>query len=385
MSGTHAALSPSGAHRWMACPGSVVLEAEFPEESSSYADEGTLAHEVAAAMLLGTDVPLTADLEMIEEVTKYVDQVKAIVAATNGTLMVEVKVDASAFIPGSWGTSDVIIVAGDELITIDLKYGRGVRVDAEGNPQTRIYNVGAYAMLNDLVGPFTRFRSMIIQPRLDHVSEEVLTLEELMDFVAEARAAAIATDTAIRAAEDQLLGDAYLNPGAKQCRWCKAKASCPALRNVVATETACDFDDLTQADLPDVSREDLSRAMLKIELIEDWCKAVRAATERALLSGETVEGWKLVEGRRGARAWTDAAAVEAVMKKQFRLKDELVYDYTLISPTTAEKRFKDNPRRWSALQELIVQKQGGPSVAPESDKRPALRLAGGAEDYEALA
>jgi len=379
----HALLSPSGAHRWMSCPGSVVLEKDMPDNSSKYSEEGTLAHEVANALLIGEAPPLDCSLEMYEEVGKYVALVQDLVRATDGVLMVEVRVDMSEYVPGCWGTSDAIIVAGDELIVIDLKYGKGVRVDAEGNEQLRLYALGAYAELNDTVGPFTRVRSIVHQPRLDHVSEESLQASELLEFAGLAKVAAVRTEEAIRCSTVDLIDVAYLTPG-DACMWCKAKASCPALRATVAATTGAEFFDIEQEALPEVTPTLLSLAMAKVDLIEDWCKAVRAAVERALFSGEDVEGWKLVDGRLGARAWADPSVVEVTMRKQFRMKEDVVYEKKLISPTEAEKRMKDKPKQWATLQELIVRAPGKPSVAPVGDKRPALKVAGGAEDFEVI-
>lgn len=378
---SHALLSPSSAHRWMACPGSVLLSKDIPNTSSSYAEEGNLAHEVASAILL--EQATTCEDGMLEHVSKYVELVRGIVRDRNGTLLVEQRVDMSKVVPGCWGTSDAIIVCDDELIVIDLKYGMGVRVDAEGNEQLRLYGLGAYLALNDLVGPFKTIRTMICQPRLDHVSEEVLTADQLTAFSIEASLAAEAVQEAMGFDDGpaELFAGEHLTPSEDACRWCPAKATCPALRAEVQRATGADFYDVEQDELPAVSESDLSSAMKKVGLIEDWCKAVRAAVETALFEGKEVDGFKLVEGRKGARQWADADAVEQLMKKQFRLPDDKVYDFKLISPTTAEKLFKDSPRRWTQLQEMVTQVQGKPSVAPVSDKRPAYRPPGGADDY----
>jgi hypothetical protein len=123
--------------------------------------------------------------------------------------------------------------------------------------------------------------------------------------------------------------------------------------------------------------QSLGNAMKQLDFVENWVKQVRAETERRLLAGDEVPGFKLVEGRQGNRTWADPEVAEAAMK-QMRLNKEAMYDFKLISPTTAEKRAKAEsigPRQWVKLQELIVRKPGKPSVAPASDKRPALTLA----------
>ena len=157
--------------------------------------------------------------------------------------------------------------------------------------------------------------------------------------------------------------------GTKQCRFCNKKATCRAL-TAVAMETF-------EAVQPDnVATDELAEAMAKADLIELWLKAVRAEVERRLLDGRKVPGFKLVQGRRGARAWSDKTEAEALLKSM-RLKVEEMYDLTLISPTNAEKLTKESvigPKQWVKVQSLITQPEGKPSVAPESDKRPAIVL-----------
>jgi hypothetical protein len=189
----------------------------------------------------------------------------------------------------------------------------------------------------------------------------------------------------------------HLHPG-DHCRttFCDARATCPKLAEFVAqtvsgtevdVSTAGDFDDLTNPENMkyEVDADDkvmwLSVAMSRTDIIEDWCKQVRAETERRLLAGTPVPGFKLVQGKRGARAWGDATAVEETFKSM-RLKQEEMYDFKLISPTTAEKLLKESPKRWNRVLPLITQSEGKPSVAPESDKRPALVITPTENDFD---
>lgn len=410
----HATLSASGAPSWMRCYGKLAMEKPYPSTSSKFADEGTAAHEVAQMCLeQGQDASafagriievargegvhrsvrkFTVDEEMVENVQKYVD----IVRGLGGELMVEQRVDFSDWIgvPDSFGTSDAVVVWAEqrEIAVVDLKYGRGVPVYAEDNEQAMLYALGTLSMLDLVydVGADWAVRLMIVQPRIGNTSEHVLTVADLKEFALKAK---IAARHAIHQYEGQ--AEPKLTPGEKQCKFCRAKATCPALAAEVMSTTSSpeaaptDFDDLTVASKADIacSGEDwLGTAMGKIDLIEQWCKAVRAEVERRLCAGEPVEGYKLVRGRKGARAWINADQAEEAMKAM-RLKADLLYDRTLISPTTAEKLYKAGdigPRQWPKVQELFHQKEGGPSVAPESDKRPALSRDVTADDFDIL-
>lgn len=400
---THARLSPSGADRWMTCPGSVVLAEHYHEdESSEFAAEGTAAHELAAmALTEGNDAVaylgrvieadgfrFTVDNDMAEAVQQYLDYVRSI----GGDLFVEQRLSIE-HITGeedAHGTSDAVILDGDELVIADLKFGRGVKVEAKDNRQLQIYALAALAEY-EFVYDFTNVRLAIHQPRLSHVSEWVISVDDLRAFGERATSAAkdvgIASEfrdnwLASTASGYQVTSPGYLTPSESACRWCPAKADCPALRDHVLTTVADYFVDVSEPIAPQINTERefdntlLGNLLNAVPLIEDFCKAIRAKAESELFAGRDVPGYKLVEGRRGARTWGDATEVETTMKSM-RLKVEEMYDLKLISPTTAEKLHKSGkigPRQWPKLQELITQPEGKPSVAPANDKRPALVL-----------
>jgi hypothetical protein len=388
----HAKLSPSGASRWSRCPASVQRSEGIADSGSKYADEGTAAHFLASHCLengtephdhLGLTIGLfvhpesdsefqkfiedaspdvmeqcdlrteyEVDDEMADEVKKYTDLVRDLVKSTNGTLFVEQRlpIDHITGEEGATGTSDTVIVTPSELIVIDLKYGAGEPVDAQDNEQLIMYGLGA----------------LISQPRKQYVGEAVYTMAETegwSKFLTE------------RASRTQLPNPVAI-PGKKQCRWCRAAGQCKEQDDWVQAQVGVQFEDLTKEVVADVANNDaltLGEKMKAVEMVEDWCKQVRAAVERNLLSGVEVEGFKLVEGKRGARQWNNADEVEGVLKSM-RLKVEEMYDMKLISPTTAEKVLKETPKRWQRLQAYIVQREGQPSVAPVTDKRPAIEI-----------
>jgi hypothetical protein len=369
----HALLGASKAHRWMACPGSIALEHDLPDTTSPHAEEGTRAHELAAAVLLQQTIAEgDYSSEMAEHVETYVDYVRR--EAEGHQLLIEQRVDYSDVIgvPNSFGTSDAVILAGDTIVICDLKYGMGVRVDATENEQLMLYALGALETFG-LLGEFTKAKLVIVQPRLNHISEWVVSVEDLALFGERATRRA-AEAVAIMERGGALIEE--LRPGEKQCKFCKAKATCPALLQHVQDAVGADFDDLDEDDIKTspmgMGPNRIGIALAAVPLIEDWCKAVRAKAESELLAGRPVSGFKLVQGRNGARKWANEQEAEATLKKM-KLKVEEMYDLSLITPPKAEKLAKAGvigPRQWPSLQGMIVQKPGPPSVAPISDKRP---------------
>ena len=420
----HSIFSPSKAHRYLRCPGSIALEETQPDTTSIYAQEGTAAHELAEMLLTGQiknaeemldrfikwteggeEVAIPVGEEMCEYVTAYCDKVlerveefKMLPNVTDVVLHVEQRIDLSDVIglPEQSGTADIVIEIQFDDNTVmlsveDLKYGRGVEVSAVENEQLATYACGVMADYEFVGTPIRKVITVIHQIRKHHFSEYEYSYEDLCKFRTDLRLqAANAQHQRHRLAQGTPYKELLLTPGEKQCRFCKAKNICPAARDEVAkavfnaTEPVTDdefaeFDEtLPQETLAKEGGEGLvppndwlAACMTKIDFIEEWCRAIRAATNAAILDGENVPGYKLVQGRMGNRQWSDVEEVEDMLKSM-RLKQDEMYSMKIISPTQAEKVLKGSPRRWKKLEDLIIRKEGKPAVVPESDKRPAL-------------
>lgn len=418
MTSAHSTWSASGFEQRMLCPGSHVLQQGKPRRSSQYASEGTAAHQVLtwalqesrpAAAYIGRVIEadgftFTVDEDMAGHVQVCIDYVTD-AAGDEGVIFADIRVNYSQYLDTpeleAWGTADVIIARGDELIVVDFKYGMGVEVSAERNPQMSLYALGALQAYQGLVADFERVRMVISQPRIKKAASEFdISVEELETWGrSTARSAVNTCRNAMAVDRTQVTSEVswdqvYLRPGEKQCKFCSAKAECPALRAEVAgtvNMTVASPDEFADDDVCKVSSGSdeawLAACLSKVDLIEDWCKAIRAETERRLLAGESVPGYKLVPGKKGARQWVDAKVAEETLKSM-RVKLEDMYDLKLISPTTADKLAKAGtigPRQWPRVQALFVQSQGKPHVAPVDDPRPALEIKPVVDDFESLA
>ena len=452
----HAFFAPSGAPAAMLCNVKPWREKEFPDVGNDASDEGTAAHFLLEQCLteqkeakayqglrikvengnaeFHTSGAYPVGLDMIHEIQKTLD---VIYSLADGATVYPEQVLSIEFITGeegATGTSDTVIIKGDTAIIADLKYGRGVQVFAEGNEQLLIYGASAVADF-DALGEIEHVELHILQPRLNHFDVWKLTVAEMHERIEVIR----------QTAKRILAGPEGLTavPGDKQCKFCKASATCPERTDFtleLITEAFVDLDKgFVKVEMPQAEKllaqsfgvkpaamtyheqtesghdglpcdahftvkkpsirpsleaateavataddERLATLMDAADMIEGFAKAVRAEVERRLLTGKFTDArYKLVEGRQGARSWTSAAEAEAALKAM-RLKVDQMYDFKLISPTTAEKVLKEaNPRKWTKLQPLIGRSDGKPSVAPASDKRPALNLAI-AEQFEEL-
>lgn len=486
--GAHALLSPSGMPAAIRCLAKPHRERGLPDQSSSFADEGTAAHFLMEQCLLQNvdakhfqglriqvkdgvtefhqDGDYPVGLDMIGPMQKALDYVRAV--ADGATIYTEQKLSIAHITGEYWhkvtgavcfkndagqcidfdtgqlygeddvepatGTTDVWIIKGRVAHSLDLKWGMGVQVFAKDNEQQEMYTDAGLQEF-DFLGEVEEIHLHILQPRLQHFDEHVMSRAELGARIELIRQAS----KEIAFTSGEMLP---ATPGEKQCKFCKRAATCDERTDHTMELIVGEFLDLdkgfVKVEMPQAEKllaqsfgvkpaaitfhegadaedfgdgtfhftvkkpsirpsleaateavataddERLATLMDAADMIEGFAKAVRAEVERRLLAGKFTDArYKLVEGRQGARSWTNEEEAEAALKAM-RLKVDQMYDFKLISPTTAEKVLKEaNPRKWNKLQPLIGRSDGKPSVAPASDKRPALSMAI-AEQFEEL-
>ena len=356
----HAKLGASNAHRWLNCPGSVSAEEGIPNTSSPFAEEGTMAHELAeTCFLVGTEaLDNFADQEMAEFVRVYVDHVNWLSEGADH-VEIEARVSYQQWVSGGFGTTDAVILKGETLHICDLKYGMGVRVDAEENPQAMLYALGAYYEF-DMLSDIKHVVIHIIQPRLDHISQWEISVPDLLRWA----------EWVKQRAEEALEADAPRVPGEKQCRFCRAKASCAALQKMTQDVIMADFDDLDNAPKANTLTDaQMRRALEAKPLIEGWLGAVEGLVKDRLTNGEGFPGYKLVEGKSN-RQWSNVEEAEQVLGDL--IGPEASHTRKIISPAQAEKVL--GKKRVGEIADLIVKPTGAPTLAPESDKRPPINI-----------
>lgn len=416
MSKGHALFAPSAAHRWMECPGSFAYpnNTADSEESNKYADDGTASHTWAAMCLKsGQDAAFFIDTEhtingktyyMDEEragfIQVYLDAVRQL--ALGHLLFVEHWVDTSEWLgEDQGGTIDAAIIEPGIVTVVDLKYGMGERVDAwytkDGkklpNHQLAIYAAGLIRDAELLGNEIQMVRLMIVQPRLGHISSRAFDpADDIMPLLDRAEIAAHKAGRALIMPPADAFAGGYMYPGEKTCRWCCAKAECPALAKYVSDAVRADFDTISAEtlELSTVDTDTLSKHMIAVPLVEDWCAAVRHATHEAVGNGQQIIGsdglpMKFVEGKLGNRAWTDEKAAEAALAGQ--LPPEKMYKpQEIITAPQAAKIFDKGKTKqlWKdAFEPLTKRSPGKPVLALGSDERPPYSGQASAEEFDA--
>lgn len=385
----HALLAASAANRWLNCTPSAKLEdAEGPRESSIYAEEGTLAHELGE-LYIRHDVLETVDdqvfsdrfdeimnnqlfsEEMLDVVPIYVDycteQFNAAKANDAQSIMdVEQKLDLTEYVPESFGTADCVVIGGNLIEVIDYKHGKGVPVYAEWNKQLMLYGLGAlrkYDMLFDI----EEVRLTIVQPRINNISSWQISVKELIDW---------AETELAPAAKLAFAGDGELKAG-EWCKFCAVKNRCKALYQKNMELAKYDFQ--KPALLND---EEIADILKKTPVLIEWANSIQEyAQDKAINQGKVWPGFKLVEGI-SRRKWLDEDAVaEAIFTKIPEASEDQVYDMKLKTITQIEKIFGKKTVA-EQLSDVIVKPQGKPTLVPVSDKRPALGTEEAINDFK---
>ena len=379
MPSAHAKLSPSAADRWMQCPGSIALCESLGLTSSPpsrFSAEGTFAHSIRAKCLETKCDPrefigvtetvdgfeFTCDGAMADHLRPGIDSLRHI----GGDLHVEVKLDLDKWIPGGFGTSDAVVITGNTLIVDDLKFGSGVPVSAKDNRQLMIYALGALAL-------HPKAKTIVLnidQPRTGDGtgSSATVTRAQLLAFGKTVKAAALAATSP----------GAPLVPGEKTCKWCPAKGACSALAAYTAREMGMTGDSEGRTHIPEVQSltpQQRANILTAKPLIESWLEAVHAASLADALAGQPDPGWKVVEGRRGNRAWV--AGAERIL---VGMLGDAAFEKKLISPAAADKLA---PKDFIAP--LVTQPDGKPALVAVDDKRPSIGVVITAASMEAPA
>lgn len=382
MSRQHALLSASSAHRWLECTAAPKMEAKFPDTTSEFAREGTLAHDFAELKLRGYAVePMSQSTfrhrldtlrtnklyqpEMDTHTDAYFDYVKEILLSypAKPYVVVEKRVAFDAYVPQGFGTADCLIMAPGELHVIDFKYGKGVPVSPTNNPQMRLYALGALAAYQ-LLYQFERVHMHIVQPRLNAYGQETIEVKALQRW---------AEDVVIPKAQEAASDNGKFNPG-EWCKFCRAKAQCKARAEKYAAmvEVAHEKRDMTMITMPE-----LGKYLEAVKLLKEWADDLQEYGLSCGLQGIHVPGWKVVEGR-GSRAFTDAdAAFEKLM--QNGIEESVLYERVPLTLAKTEKAI-GKALFTELVGDYVEKRPGKPTLAPESDKRPPMKLTQNAAD-----
>ena len=369
----HALLSASSAHRWLHCTGSPLLEKEFPDTTSVYAQEGTLAHELCELKLkkYTTVMPKGAYTRVHNKIMKselwqnemegtsetYLEYVKSIMLACEiaPAVLIEKRVDFSRYVSEGFGTADCLILAGDTLHVIDYKHGKGVVVDADHNPQMMLYALGAMNELS-LLYRFKSVHMVIVQPRVNNISEFTMTADELREW----------GESVVKPkAEAAISGNGTFEAG-DWCRFCRAKQQC---KTRYESNDSLYPELSAQHDPRLITLDELGEYLRRGRDMAAWLEDMREYALSESLAGADVPGWKAVEGR-GSRAFTDTdEAVDTLIKNG--IDESVLYERRVLTLAQMEKAV-GKKAFGEIVGNLVVKNPGKPTLVEESDKRPRI-------------
>lgn len=378
----HATLGPSSSARWISCPASVELAAAAPPEGPSpHAEEGTAAHalaeiEVRHELITRDDAAHEAALagwdrkfahtydrtDMLRHIGKYVDQVRAALdSVPHSVLLLEQRMDTG--VPGVWGTGDAVVVSPTTVHVLDLKYGQGVRVDAVGNSQLRLYGLGALREFGDLLGTVETVTVSIVQPRLGAFSSETLTVEELEKW----------RDTVVMPSVEKIdKGVRQFGPSEAACRWCPVAGECRARRDYLV---ARDFG------APEVLQDtEIAHELTRVAQLRHWCDALeKVAFSRIYEEDRDIPGFKVVAGRGRRVVANPPAAIQTLIDTGFTAEQVAEFKIRPIGQLEKLVGRKELP---DLIGQYIEKKEGKPALVADSDPRPPIsRAASAAEDF----
>ena len=391
----HAKLSASGSEKWMTCTPSANLEAQFPDEGSEFAREGSFAHQLfemeinyilerltgkeykARRAALMKNAFYSQELEdYVQEAVDFavgrIEQIKF--DCKDPVIMVEQRLDFSRWVPEGFGTGDLVIVADGIVEVMDLKYGKGIYVDPIHNSQLRLYGLGAFNELCHLYDIF-HVRMTVLQPRLHNFGSEELHIDDLLDWATyEVKPLA---DLAWQGKGEFVAGEHCTSS------FCKARFTCPARAAQAIAIAQQEFGAIEDAQPPlpeSLSMDRIAELLPKADMVIDWFNDLKAyAFKQATEHNTMVPGFKLVEGRSN-RKYSDQDAVAAKLVAS-GVPEEVIYERSLLGITAMEKAVGKKVFA-EVLDGLIVKPEGKPTLVQVSDKRPALASAASAvEDF----
>jgi hypothetical protein len=381
----HAEAGPSSSKTWMRCPASVTKSRGKLRHSSPYAREGTAAHAVAEALILGEEVPPVIDVEgdsivVSEDMLDYVAPYVAfadMMETSSDFFAVEQRVTLEAYFPDGmpepvFGTADLIAYSKKtrRLTVADFKYGKGVKVKAAGNTQGRTYALGAIAAL--VAAGFSEpveIEILIFQPRVaSDPDREVISHAELMTWFIQELKPAIERIGA---------GDETENPG--ECQFCPRIGECRAAQSTAMEASRLAFDDgkVFAPQVASLTNAEIGEILDKADMIENWIKGLRAEASLRIDAGQTVPGWKLAP-KRAMRKWKDEGTVVEACARHGLTPNE-IYERKVKSPAAMEKELKAGGMTKEGiavfLKDLVVKESSGTTLVPESDSRPGVSIA----------
>ena len=363
----HAVLSASGSKRWLSCPPSARLERKFPDKAGEAAQEGTLAHALAEARIrhwLGeiSENGLTLRIdsirhdalyspEMGEYVSEYVDLCIEKINGSQGIALVEERLDFSRWVKNGFGTGDMVIIGDGVLEIVDLKYGKGVPVSAEGNTQMQLYALGAieqYGYIYD----FDHVRMSIFQPRNGGLSTQLMSVDELLAWGESIKPIA---ELAYEGKGDFKAGD--------HCRFCRAAAQCKALSEYNMEIAKLEFRDV---DL--LTDDEVSFVLERVDGLVRYAEKIKTFALEEALKGHRWPGFKVVEGRSNRKITDEAKAVKLLRKAGYA--DDVIYKPLEMQTITALEKLVTKKKFGELLESVVEKPPGKPTLVPADDIRP---------------